>query len=92
MNTAQTTQHILTGATLGGGMLEWLTVNSSAVTALAVVATAVTSIGFGYWNARSNSERNKVNRRDITEAIFKDLEKSGKSQDYIEDLRYSIRD
>ena len=91
MNVPQTTQHILTGATIGGGALEWLTVNSSAVTALAVVTTAIASIGFGFWNAKSNSERNKVNRRDITEAIIKDLEIAGKSEQYISDLRISLR-
>lgn len=87
----QTTHHILTGITIGGGALEWLTINSSAITALAVVATAITSIGFGYWNARSNSERNRVNRRDITDSIFKDLEKAGKSSEYIKDLKLSLR-
>lgn len=91
MNVPQTTQHILTGATIGGGALEWLTVNSSAVTALAVVTTAIASIGFGFWNAKSNSERNKVNRRDIIETICRDLKSAGKSELYISDLRISLR-
>lgn len=88
---SQTTHHILAGITIGGGALEWLTVNSSAVTALAVVATAVTSIGFGFWNAKTNSDRNKINRRDITDTMFRDLERAGKSCEYIQDLKLALR-
>lgn len=88
---SQTTHHVLTGITIGGGALEWLTINSSAITALAVIATAVTSMAFGLWNAKSNSERNKVNRRDIKDAIFHDLEKAGKSNEYINDLKLALR-
>lgn len=88
---AQTAQHIMAGATFGGGLLEWLTINSSAVTALAVASTAIASIGFGFWNAKSNSDRNKVNRRDILEKIYYDLEKAGKSSYYIKDLKDTLK-
>jgi len=90
-NAAQTTQHLMAGATIGGGMLEWLTINSSAITALAVLATCVTSIGFGFWNGRSNSERNRINRRDIIQSIVDDLEVAGKSEQYIGDLKKTLR-
>ncbi len=91
MSAQQTAHHVLTGATIGGGMLEWLTVNSSAVTAMAVVTTTIASIAIGVWNAKSNSDRNKVNRRDITNAIINDLRKAGKSDGYIDDLIVTLR-
>ena len=85
-NTAQTAQHLMTGATIGGGFLEWLTVNPSAVTAMAVASTAIASIAFGFWNAKSNSDRNKVNRRSIIDSLVSDLRKAGKSDEYVKDL------
>jgi hypothetical protein len=89
--TTATIQHVMTGATLGGGALEWMTVNSSAVTALAVCITAITSIALGIWNARSNSMRNKINKRDITSEIVLGLRNAGKSDDYINDLLTTLR-
>ena len=90
-STTATIQHVMTGATLGGGALEWMSVNSSAVTALAVSVTAVASIALGIWNARTNSKRNKINRRDITNGMINELKKSGKSDEYITDLLGIIR-
>ena len=89
--TTATIQHVMTGATLGGGALEWMTLNSSAVTALAVCITAATSIALGIWNARSNSERNKINKRDITSEMILGLRKAGKSNEYISDLLTTLR-
>ena len=90
-NATHTVQHIMTGATIGGGALEWLTLNSSAITALAVASTAIASIAFGFWNAKSNSDRNKVNRRNIVDTLVSELKSSGKSDDYIEDLLLVLR-
>jgi hypothetical protein len=89
--TAQTTHHVLVGATIGGGTLEWIALNSSAITAIAVVATAITSIALGIWNARINSERNNINRRDVTQAIVDKLRAGGKDEDYINDFLETIR-
>jgi len=91
MSIQQTTHHILTGVTVGGGALEWLTVNSSAITVLVVMITGAASVGIGIWNGRSNSERNRINKRDITDGILKSLEKDGKSDEYISDLIRSMR-
>ena len=97
--TAHTTSSVLTGMTLGGGALEWLTVHSSLVTAGAVVLTTIGSLVFSYLNkkiaernAKANEERNKVNKRDITSEITRKLMKSGKSTEYIEDLQISINE
>jgi hypothetical protein len=88
----QTTHHVLAGVTIGGGGLEWITLNSSAITAIAVVATALTSIALGIWNARINSARNNINIRDVTQSIVDKLKKQGKSQEYIDDFIKTIRD
>jgi len=91
MSTQQTTHHLLTGVTVGGGALEWLSVNSSAVTVIIVMMTGVASIAIGIWNARSNSRRNQINKRNIVNDIIEDLEKGGKSDDYISDLIESMK-
>jgi hypothetical protein len=96
---ATTAQHLMTGMTIGGGTLEWMTVNSSAVTAIAVCLTAVTSIALGIWNARTNTinatanvERNRINKRDILEDSLNKIRASGASEDYITELLRKIRD
>ncbi len=97
-NAAQTTHHVLAGMTLGGGALEWLTINSSALTAMTVVITGIVSLWFGYENKKSmrinanaNKTRNTINRRDIATSIIEDVERAGKSQEYIEDLKQALR-
>ena len=101
---AQTAQQVTQGLTYGGGLV-WLSTNSSAITVIAVVSTAIASIFFGMSNKRmqrrntianerntkANEDRNKVNRRDIIEEIVSGLAQAGKSREYIEDLRDSIR-
>jgi hypothetical protein len=82
----------MTGATIGGGTLEWMTTNSSTMTALAVCITAITSIVLGIWNARTNAERNHINRREILSDIMHDMRKAGKSDDYVNDLIQTMRD
>jgi hypothetical protein len=89
--TAQTSHHVLVGATIGGGALEWITLNTSLITAFAVVATALSSMALGVWNARINSERNTINRRDVTQAIVDKLRAGGKDKDYIDDFLETIR-
>jgi hypothetical protein len=96
--TATTIQHVMTGATLGGGALEWMSVNSSAVTALAVCVTAITSIALGVWNAkirtaelRANEDRNRINKRDIISEMVLELRRVGKSELYINDLLSIMR-
>ena len=91
MQNTQTIHHVLTGVTVGGGLIEWVSLNSSFITVIVVAITSIASIGFGFWNGKSNAERNKINRRDITDAIMRDLEKAGKSEQYIEDLREAFR-
>ena len=96
-NTTQTVAQLATGATYGGG-LAWLTTNSSALTALAVIITALASLYYGYENKKSarmsaeaNKDRNTVNRRDITAEIIAGLRKAGKSEEYIKDLTEALR-
>ena len=90
-STQQTVHHALTAATVGGGILGWLTVNSTLATVLTVMTTGVASIVIGLWNARSNSKRNEINKRDITNSILENLEKGGKSDEYICDLVDAMR-
>jgi sulfite exporter TauE/SafE len=70
-------QNVLTGATLGGGGLSWLTQYTSEITVAAVVITGVFSILFGFWNARSNAKRNDINELIIKGKIIKQIEKAG---------------
>ena len=91
MANPQTVHHVLTGVTVGGGLIEWVSLNSSFITVMLVATTSLASIAFGAWNAKSNSERNRINRRDVTDSIIKDLERSGKSDKYIKDLYASLR-
>ena len=93
----QNAKTLMEGATYGGG-LAWITTNSSALTAIAVISTALASMYFGRArkktderNATANEERNTINRRDITSAIINDLRKAGKSDEYIEDLQVALR-
>jgi hypothetical protein len=88
---ASTAAHMMTGATLGGGALEWLTVNSSAVTAIAVMLSAIASIALGLINSQTARKRLRVNRRDITQTIIHDLKTAGKSQEYITDFINHVR-
>lgn len=82
-SSTQTAHHVLTGVTIGGGAIEWITLNSSFITVVAVVVTSIASIMLGAWNAKSNSDRNKVNRRDIIATLLTDLE-------HDEDKSYSV--
>ncbi len=80
----QTGKSIAEGATYGGGFA-WLATNSSAMTALAVILTAIASAYFGWErrktdlrNAKANEYRNQVNERDITLNIIKKLRNAGR--------------
>jgi hypothetical protein len=86
-----TAQQLTAGATIGGGGLSFLTVYSGEITVAAVAITAVASILFGIWNGKIQTARNRINRRGVTEDIIFDLEKSGKSEEYINDFRESLR-
>jgi hypothetical protein len=96
MSNPQATANILAGATFGGGAMEWLAMNSSALTVINVFTTGVGSLALNYWGKRCENqigmERNRVNRRDITENIIKDLKSAGKEKDYINDFVKIIRD
>jgi len=99
------TQGAFTGATFGVGALDWLSVNSEAITPGAVIVTAAAAVVFGFWNAYSNSkrntiseesnrminERNKVNHQYITQSIINNLRSNGKSDEYIKDLVENIK-
>ena len=79
----QTAQHVLTGATIGGGVMEWVTLNSSFITVSAVALTSIASIAFGVINARANTMRNRINKRNIVEDLIEELE---------DDVRYTTED
>jgi hypothetical protein len=85
-----TAQHITAGATIGGGGLSFLTVYSSEITVGAVVMTAVASIIFGIWNGKIQSQRNTINKRNITEDILRSLE-SDLSPIELEKIKKSLR-
>lgn len=94
---AHTVHQLATGATFGGG-LAWLTTNSSALTAMAVISTALASMYFGIANkntarrnAIANEERNKISRRNIIEEIVSDLSEHGKGDEYIKDFIKVVR-
>lgn len=70
---ASTAQQLTAGATIGGGGLSFLSMYSSEITVAAVVTTAVASIIFGIWNGRIQSERNVINKRNITDDILNSL-------------------
>jgi len=99
--TVTTIQQVATGATLGGGApvvmtwMGWVTLNASALTALAFCATAVVSIVLGVWNAYSKNKNDKVvnrmNKRTIEGDIVDELLQSGKSKEYVEDFRKSLK-
>ena len=99
--TTQTLAQIAQGATYGGGFagaLSWFTQNSSALTAIAVIVTAMASVYFGHenkksmrMNANANERRNSINDRDITDSFFLKLERAGKSREYIQDLKRVLR-
>jgi len=77
-STAQSTHLVTAGATIGMGGVEWLTMNSTFVTAICVIITTIATMAFGFWNAKSNSDRNKVNKRDISISLLIELKSSGK--------------
>ena len=79
----QTAHHVLTGVTIGGGVIEWVTLNSSFITVSAVALTSIASIVFGVINARANTMRNRINKRMIVEDLIESLD---------EDKTYSIED
>jgi len=93
MQPTQATHLVLSGATVGaGGYVEWIANNGSVITTSSIALTAIAGIAFGLWNAISNHNRNKVNKRAILEDIITKLERSGKSREYIQDLRSAVRE
>jgi hypothetical protein len=93
----QNAKTLAEGATYGGG-LAWITTNSSALTALAVIGTALASIYFGMQrkriderNAFSAEQANRINRREIIHGITNDLKAHGKSIEYIDDFIATVR-
>lgn len=73
---ASTAQQVTAGATIGGGGLSFIAMHSSEITVIAVVITAAASIIFGIWNGRIQSERNSINKKNITDAIINDPNES----------------
>ena len=98
MSLVSPAQGVFTGATFSVGALEWLSINSDAITPGAVIVTALAAVIFGFFNAKSSrmiavgtNEANRINKRDVTSDIMDDLINSGKSKEYIEDLKESLR-
>jgi hypothetical protein len=86
-----TAQQISAGVAMGGGGLSFLAEYSSEITVITVVLTAIASVIFGVWNAKIQSRRNKINRRNVIEDIINDLEKCGKNASYVDEFRQSLR-
>lgn len=73
-------QKLAEGITYGGGFA-WLATNSSAITALVVLVTGITSIYFGMANrkvamrnAKANEERNRINKVNVFNEALADLD------------------
>jgi len=99
LNAANVIHEVTTRVTVCGGFITWVAANSSVLTLLVFACTGVASIVCGIVNARTNKEnakantnRNKINKREITESIINELKESGKSNEYIKDLKELIRD
>ena len=73
-NAASTMQQVTAGAAMGGGGLSFLTMYQSEITVGAVVITGVASIIFGIWNGKIQSQRNAINKRNLTADILHMLE------------------
>ena len=100
----QTAANALAGSTIVVGGVEWLTTHSGLVTAGAVVVTTAGSLIFNYLNrkiavrnsiiaernATANEARNKINERDITDAILKKMKCSMTEQEFIK-VKQSLR-
>jgi hypothetical protein len=89
--TAVAIQEMSTKVTLLGGFCTWASANSNVLTLFIFACTGLASIIYGLMNARANKERNRINRRDITDSIMNDLKHSGKNTEYITDLMDNIR-
>jgi hypothetical protein len=84
-------QGAFTGITFGVGFLDWLATNSESITPAAVIITTIFAVIFGFWNAKSNSQRNKINKRDIVETLITDLERESKETYSINEIRLMLR-
>ena len=85
-DTAQSLHKSLVVATGAGGVLEFLSSNSSGLTVLVVIISGAFSIVFGYINAKANRERNRISKRDLIDAIIHDLHIAGKSEQDIAEI------
>ena len=83
MSNAQTTSNILAGATISGsalGWMNWITVNSVALTVIIVAATGVASIALNFWSKRvehrlaqeANDIARQQNRRKTDDKKYND--------------------
>lgn len=72
--TSQTAHLVLTGATIGGGLMEWVTLNSSFITVTAVALSSIAGVVLGIVNARTNTERNRINKHIIIEDLMSNLD------------------
>ena len=77
--------------TVGSGTWAWFGQNATALSALATIITGLVFATCAIWNAASNHQRNKVNRRDIVEAVLIDLEKSDLSDKELEKFKKNLR-
>jgi len=84
-------QGAFTGVTFGVGFFDFLAENSASIAPFAMLLTALAAVVFGFWNAKSNSDRNKINERDVTCGLIRKLELQGKSDEYIEDFKKTLR-
>ena len=83
--------------TLGGSGMAWLSQNATVISMLTGLATGVIFAVCAWANKKSNrrnaianEQRNKINERDITDAIIKKLKKDGlhdEARKIIESLR-----
>lgn len=90
-STAQTAHHVLTGATIGGGLIEWVTLNSSFITVVTVALTSIASIAIGVWNARTNSEKNRIDRRHVVERLITKLDVDEDETYTADDIKTMLR-
>lgn len=87
---ANTAQQVFSTATIAGGSASYIATHSSEITVIAVVITGVFSIIFGLWNARIQSKRNDINKRNITEDILATLHKDMTTEE-MNKIRDSLR-
>lgn len=81
---------MLQGASLGAGVstgiITTVTNNATFITVMTTVCFGLIYASCAIWNAYSNHKRNKVNKRNIVEAILDDIEADDDIEPHVVDI------